>query len=183
MAIPESASEVYDWILINVYQRDQEMFDWSTKVFEKAKRVGSVNCIPIFWDKICMIQEEQPWFNRWLKLVSWTMDKDISAEEHTHEELLEELWAKCTSLELYKNYKVWWKMEYNKYMYIARWCEIVQEQTLFWWEKIELVYVEFDEFVSRICEEDYHFISFANDVLRMKLENKLDDFKNLLFNW
>jgi len=60
MKLPANASKVFDGILFNIYQRQQEQFDGSFKTFECAERGDVVKSIPIIGDKILISRDEQP---------------------------------------------------------------------------------------------------------------------------
>lgn len=182
MAIPDYATKVHEWIIVDIYQWEQEMFDWSFRTFEMAKRPDGVYCIPVFWDKICMWHDKQPGIDWWITLLWWRVDKWLSLVETMREELSEEWWISYETLELHTSFTVPWKMEYSQHIFIARWC-VVDHNTHpdVWWEDIELHYLSFDEFVDIAIQSD-DLIMFSNYIMRIKLENKLDDFRNLLFN-
>jgi len=182
MAIPENATKVHSWILIDVYQREQEMFDGSYKTFEKAVRPDGVYCIPIFGDKICMAHDRQPGIDPWVTLIGGRVDKWLNLEDTMKAELSEEWWITCDSLELYKSYTIPWKLEYQQHIYIARWCAIDHDPHLdTWWEDITLIYKSFDEFIDTCCTNN-DLILFTNHLLKMKFYWGIEEFKNLLFN-
>lgn len=58
--IPSHAHLVFDGVVFQVFQWDQELFDGSTAVFEAAKRANAVSIIPIIDDKLVVLHEEQP---------------------------------------------------------------------------------------------------------------------------
>ncbi len=183
MPIPMDSKLVHDWVIFKVRQRQQEMFDWSYATFERATRYDSVFCIPVFWDKICMVNEQQPQETEMSLRIMWgRVDKWLTPDETMIEELSEELGAECELLEVYLPCKIQGKLEYTQYMYIAKWCKITHEQHLDpWGEKIELVYVTFDEFVDYVCSEKCNLLLFSNYVMRLKLNGQLDHLKQAIF--
>lgn len=58
--IPKQAKKVFDGVIYDVYQWEQELFDGSTTTFEIAKRADAVSIIPIIDDKLVILHEEQP---------------------------------------------------------------------------------------------------------------------------
>jgi ADP-ribose pyrophosphatase len=45
--IPENAKKVFDGIIFDIYQWEQEQFDGTIKTFEKAKRPDTVVVFPV----------------------------------------------------------------------------------------------------------------------------------------
>lgn len=61
MAIPDHAQLVFTGKTFDVYQWEQEMFDGSTKTFEKLRRNHSIDIVAVDQDKkIYILEEEQP---------------------------------------------------------------------------------------------------------------------------
>lgn len=182
MWIPTHATKVHDGIIVDVYQREQEMFDGSTRTFELAKRPDSVFCVPVFWDKICMVREQQPGMPAFIWLPWWRVDMWLSPEETLKVELSEEAGMSVESLELFRAYEVWGKMEYTRNVFIARGCVIDHETHMDKaWEKIELVYVTFDEFLEHACTTWFSPIHFSHHLLSMRVDGTIGEFERKLF--
>lgn len=94
---------------------------------------------------------------------------------------MEEAGLKSDTWELYKTYEPTHKIDWQIFTYIARNCEKIADQSLDAGEKIEVIEVTFDEFIDIVLSDKYWGNELIMDVLRMKLENKLHDFKNRLF--
>lgn len=58
--IPPHAKKVFDGIIFDIYQWEQELFDGTVTTFEAARRAYAVSIIPVVNDKIVIIHEEQP---------------------------------------------------------------------------------------------------------------------------
>ncbi len=183
MWIPADAIKVHDGIIVDVYQREQEMFDGSTRTFEKARRPDSVFCIPVFGDTICMVKEQQPGMQEFIWLPWWRVDLWLSAEETMKVELSEETGMSVKSLELFRSYEIWGKMVYSRNVFIAKWCSIDHDTHMDQaGEKIELIYVSFDEFLAYSCAEWFEPLHFSHHLLRMRVDGTIDEFKELLFS-
>lgn len=182
MWIPAHASKVHDGIIVDVYQREQEMFDGSTRTFELAKRPDSVFCVAVCGDSICMVKEQQPGMPPFIWLLWWRVDLWMSAEETMKIELSEEAGMSVESLDLFRAYEVWGKMEYTRNVYIAKWCVVDHEAHMdVAGEKIELIYVSFDEFLEHACAEWFEPVHFSHHLLRMRLDWTIDMFRKNLF--
>lgn len=58
--IPPGAVKVFDGVIFDIFQWQQEMFDGSYATFEIAQRALAVGITPIIDDKLVIIHEEQP---------------------------------------------------------------------------------------------------------------------------
>jgi ADP-ribose pyrophosphatase len=59
--IPENAKKVFEGIIFDTYQWQQEMYDGTKKTFEKLKRPDTVIVFPVLPDgKIILTEQEQP---------------------------------------------------------------------------------------------------------------------------
>jgi len=182
MKIPSDARKVFDWVIFDIYHRDQKMYDWSIGTFERVKRVPSIQIIPVVWDKIVISKQHQPHLkDPYMSLVWWRSDEGELPLDAAKRELLEETWLQSNDIMLYKVYNPYDKIDREVYFYIARNCEKVAEQALDNWEKIELMYVNFEEFISFVGSSNFWFSSFTVDILTIQKEKKLEEFKNIIF--
>ena len=149
MKIPEHAKQVFKWVIFDVYQRQQEMFDWSFSTFERVKRYDTVQIVPVIDWKIVVCKQHQPdRENHYYSLIWWRNDLNETPEVCAKRELLEETWMESEKLILWKTYNPYNKMERNVYFYIAKNCKKICDQKLDNWEKIELIYLSFEEFIK-----------------------------------
>ncbi len=121
--IPEKAKKVFTWIIFNIYQREQKLFDGTTAIFEKAQRNNTIDVIAVDEEKnIYILEEEQPWRPKFYGLVWWTWEYLEDSLNTAKRELLEETWLESNSWELYWEYSFSWKIDYKSYIYIAKNC-------------------------------------------------------------
>lgn len=184
--IPLQAKKTYSWIIFDIYQRPQKMYDWTTKTFEIAKKIYTVETIPVLknW-KIIITKQRQPQKKEfdpdYICFPGWRLDEWETIEQWAKRELQEETWLLSGEFFLYKIYEPYHKIDYKFNLHIAKNCEYVWEQKLDWWEKIEIMEIDFDEMIDIVCGEDYWNYRFANDVFRMKEQWTLWEFKKLLW--
>ncbi|MDD2516553.1 MAG: NUDIX hydrolase [Candidatus Gracilibacteria bacterium] len=148
MKIPEHAKKVFSGIIFDVYQREQEMFDGSTDIFEAIKRPYSVQIVAITEDKkILICRETQPAKDRFIGLFAGRIEKGENHFEGAKRELLEESgyisdnWHFLEG-EDYGNSKIEWL----HFSYMALDCKKVDSQRLDPGEKIEVLEYEIDDF-------------------------------------
>jgi len=181
-SIPPNAKRVFKGEIFEVYQWEQKMFDGSTEVFEMLKRPNTVQVIPIIGSRILVTSEEQP--GRPRRDLGFFGGRGEEGEEPlvtAKRELLEEAGLESDDWELWKTYQPLVKADWTIYMFIARSCRKAAEPQLDAGEKIEIREIDFEKFIEMFTAEGYWSPNFSNDLLRLKLENRLDEFKQKLF--
>lgn len=179
--IPQNAKKVFSWIIFDIYRWEQELFDWTTTTFEKAKRRWTALIIPVLenWN-ILITKEIQPWKEEFIDFVWGSQEKWDSLLKTAKKELLEETWYIASDLELIFSENLWgskldWELEY----YIAKWLKKVWEQKLDWWEKIELLEISLDDLLNLNlwkynCKIDEYFAKTVKQIAKdEKIINKL----------
>lgn len=180
--IPENANKVFSWKTFDVYQWEQEMFDWSKKIFEKLKRNDSVDIVAI--DKnnsIYILEEQHPWREPFFWLVWWTCEDWETSIETARRELLEETWLESNDWELFWSYTRSSRIDHKSNIFIARNCNKIQEQNLDAWEKIKVRIVNWNDFLNIIANPKFRVQEFALEVLREIFLWKEEELKNKLF--
>lgn len=180
--IPENANMVFKWIIFDVFQYEQKMYDGSTKIFEKLRRKATADIITILenWN-FCIIEQEQPWKKPYYTFPGWTIEEWEEPNELARRELLEETWLVSNDIEIYKTYNTSWKIDYPEYFYIARNCKKVQDQELDSWEKIKLMEVTRDWLVDILADPKFSLQNFAIDVFRARHTWKEEELKKMIF--
>ncbi len=86
-----SAECVFEGVLWDVYQWEQELFDGSFSTFETiARRMGTVDIIVVDGDRIGITYQEQPKKGKFYSLYGGRLEPGESPEEGARRELLEE---------------------------------------------------------------------------------------------
>lgn len=118
--IPDKAERVFEGIIYDVYQWQQEQFDGTFKTFEMLRRPDTTVVIGIVDSKIVVIEDEQP--HRGLKLTFPGGRADIEGESSlaaAQREMLEETGYRFANWKLVKVYKPLTKMEWFIYIFVA----------------------------------------------------------------
>lgn len=148
--IPENAERVFEGVIYDVYQWQQEMFDGSFETFEMIKRPDSVNIIAVHEDKIIISREEQPHVGTFIALPAGMHDVQEEDElQAAKRELLEETGYAFEKWKLINARQDSAKIERMEYTFLAtNLIEIVPQQTDVGGERIEPMFVTFEELVG-----------------------------------
>ena len=157
------------------------MFDGSTEIFEMLKRPNTIQIIPILNGKILITREEQPNSKRKFGFYGGRADEGEAPLVTAKRELLEESGLASDDWELWKTYDPIVKMEWTIYIFIARNVRKVGEPVMEAGEKIAMQEVGFDKFVELFTSDGFWSPNFSNDLLRLKLAGRLEEFRKKLF--
>jgi 8-oxo-dGTP pyrophosphatase MutT (NUDIX family) len=173
-SIPTNAKEVYKGKIFTLYQWQQEMFDGSTSTFEMLKRPDTVMIIPVTEDnRIILTRQEQPG-HHFTGLAGGRLDRNETIIEAAQRELLEETGLKASTFELLNSFQpVGEKIDWFVFTLIARNCKKVQDQNLDSGEKVEIIEVDFEEFIEICLQED-----FRDNELQMLILKHYYEFKD-----
>jgi ADP-ribose pyrophosphatase len=181
MKIPSTAKKVFDGIIYDVYQWEQEMFDGTKQTFEMLKRPNSIEVISTVGNKIVLSKQSQPSKNNFYSLFGGRAEEGEEPLTTAKRELLEESGLKSEDWELLKTYTPMHKIDWDAYMYVARNCIQTGCQKLDAGEKIEIVNCTFDEFIEIVESDNYLGDQLILDVLKMKHNGKLEEFRKKIF--
>jgi len=181
--IPPHATRVFEGIMLDVYHWKQEMFDGTTAIFEKIKRVDTINILPITKDnKIIITHQEQPGMEPFIGSVGGRIDKGEEPLDAAKRELLEEAGMVSDNWKLWMSVQPSNVMDWVIYTFIAKDCRVIQPQNLDSGEKIKLLMVSFDEYLKIILDEKYRDRELTLAFLIAKEQGKLGEIKRLLFS-
>ncbi|USN57285.1 MAG: NUDIX domain-containing protein [Candidatus Peribacteria bacterium] len=176
--------KVFSGVLFDIYQREQEQFDGSIKTFELADRVNSALVIPTVGDQILVAYQTQPSKDyRYYGFVGGMVPRGVEESAQAREELLEETGMSSDDRSLWKIYTASTKLDRQTHIYVARDCQRIAEPHLDpGGEKIEVRAVSFDEFVDLICTDQLPLTHMRADLLQMKFDGTLDQFRDFIFH-
>ncbi len=170
--IPAHAQKVFEGIIFDVHQWQQEMFDGSTATFELASRPSVVVTLPVVGDKILVVREEQPGRPPYLSAPAGFSEKqDVDALSTGKRELLEETGLTSDDWELFDTYELYPRMSVTDYVYIARDCKKTHEKTLDRGERpLEDLWLTLDEFIDLVDRPDFASLFMKHHLIRAKYD-------------
>ncbi len=119
--IPDKASQVFDGVIYDVYQWQQELFNGSKTTFEMLKRYDTVRVIAIKDDKVVILEQEQPRHEPFYDIPGGRHDVESeSILDAAKRETLEETGMKFTTWKLLEVTQLHPNtMEWFVYIYLA----------------------------------------------------------------
>ncbi len=182
MKLPLEAKQVFTGNIFDVYQWQQKMYDGTFVTFEMLKRANTVDIIAIEGDKILLSHQSQPTKPDFYSLFGGRAEEGEDSLTTAKRELLEESGLVSDNFELYKSSQPFHKIDWQIDTYIARNCRKVSDQHLDAGEKINILECSFDEFIDIILGDKFWGDELIIDILRMKVNGTLDEFKKRLFS-
>lgn len=181
--LPNHARMVFKGVIFEVWQWEQEMFDGTTEIFEKAWRPATVEIIATVGDTILMEEQDQPNRKNNINTPSGRVEEDEDPLEAAKRELLEETGYQSDDWSLFLKHRADGKVLHDVYYFIARDCKKTREPRLDAGEKIETKCIAFDDFIG-LSEEPRFWMSpeFITYLLRLQADpDKKEEFRKLLF--
>ncbi len=181
--LPKNSKLVFEGVIYDVYQWDQEMFDGSKETFEKLKRKDTATVIATIGDKIILLEQEQPLKGKFLCLPGGRADSDDEKTvDIAKRELVEETGYVPGELILWKRFNSISSIIWNNDYFVARGCELKQEQKLDSGEKITVKLINFEELLMLSEDDNFRHGDFKKDLLYLRLyPEEKEKFKKLLF--
>lgn len=172
---PPHAKIVHYWQIFNVYNWEQELFDWTFTTFEWIERKP---CVMVLAkdknDNFIILKEIQPNTDWYYWFIAWMIEEWETPLESAKRELFEETWYKFEKIEevwIMDDSWDWAKMQSLRYMFYAEGWEKIGEQKLDAWEKIELNLVPKNEILDYI---EKHFRDFDKRLIKKHYLDKLN---------
>jgi 8-oxo-dGTP pyrophosphatase MutT (NUDIX family) len=180
--MPENAKKVFSGILFDTYQWEVEGYDGINRIFEKIARPDTVMIIPVTEDgKIMLATQEQPNKPPFLGTLGGRVDEGEDVLEAAKRELLEESGYVTEKWLLFDSVQPVSKIEWAVYTFIAKDCKKIAEQNLDGAEKINLKFVNFEEFIDLAVNDDKFGDEFRIKILEAKLDSKkMEELKKYL---
>ena len=137
--VPDSAERVFEGVLFDVYQWQQEMFDGSYATFEMMKRPDTIVVIAVKGDKLVVVEQEQPGHSAFYDFPGGRHDVDSEDElAAAKRELLEETGMSFNTWKLVDVSQPVFKLEWFVYTFVATDFNGQVEQHLDAGEKVSL---------------------------------------------
>ncbi len=174
---------VFSGTRLRVYQRDQELFDGTSKVFERAQRMSPAYILPVQEWKILLAYQKQPHKeDRYRSHVWWLIERWEDIYDWAKRELLEETWFESARFEQYRKYSGRWLVWVDKYVFIAKDLKKVAEQNLDTGsEIIELKWVTIETYIDMLIHRQCWWGSgWREEIMLKMIDWWIEDFKKLL---
>ena len=169
-AIPETAKKVFDGIIFDVYQWEQELYDGSKTTFEMLSRPDTAVVYPVLDDgRILLVEDTQP-TGEYLCAPGGRVDKGETNEDAARRELLEETGYAVERLTLLYEYVPNSKIDQTVYVYVGHGAKKVQDPDPGAGEKIVLHPVTFGELVELASKKGFETELLTFDALQAKLD-------------
>lgn len=165
--IPENAKRVFKGIIFDIYQWEQEMFDGTRTIFERAKRQDSVTVFPVLPDgRILLNKEEQPGKPLFIGAPGGRVDEGENVLDAAKRELLEETGYQAKEFIFWFGQNITPKVDWSVYMFIAKGLKKVTDLRLDAGEKVEPLPVTLDELIDM---QSLGYINFREQEIVIKL--------------
>lgn len=181
--IPDHAKKVFNGVIFDVYQWEQELYDGSKTTFEKLKRLNTVSAICTVEDKIIVLENKQPGREDVISLPGGRMDiEGETPEESIKREINEETGYEAATVTLWiKDYPVS-KIDWTVYFFIARDVKKVGGQSLDSGESISVSLLSFDEFLMLSENPRFQDREIAEELFMARLySEKKQELRDLFF--
>lgn len=167
MSIPKNAIKVFGWELYDVYQRNQQQFDGTYKIFEALKWKDASQILLIFDDwEVWIAYEEQPGRPPFFWLLGWVMEQWENPIHTINRELLEETWLGCDEIIPFKTFTQAKTIVRYFHCHLWRWVRYIQEPNEQSWEKVEVIKISVEELMQIMVGPYFRTKDFALDILK-----------------
>jgi ADP-ribose pyrophosphatase len=168
--IPDYAKKVFDGVLFNVYQWEQELYDGTKTTFEKLTRPDTVIVFAVTDEgKIILTQQEQPGKAPFIAGAGGRIDEGEEPIEAAQRELLEETGYEAKDYVLWDAQHPVSKIDWVVYTFIAKGAQKTAEANPDAGEKIALKLVTIDEFIEIGTREKFQDKEIVNQLYEAKL--------------
>lgn len=173
--LPPHAQKVFEGVVFDVYQWEQELFDGTTATFERAKRVtdGVSVCSVLENGNVLLLTQEQPGRAPYTSVVGGMIDPGETPEETAIRELREEVGSEVRELVPWYAFQPVTKVDYAVYVFIARGCTRKYEQALDGGERISVTELTFEAFLDATLADNFLHTDISLRVARARADMSL----------
>jgi ADP-ribose pyrophosphatase len=167
---PADAKRVYQGIIYDVYQWEQELFDGSTRTFERITQADSVDVVAVKDGQIVLAHEEQPGSKPFTGTMGGRIDDGETPLEAAQRELREE------SGLVSDNWVLWFasqpssKIDRAIYVFIAKDCRQAETPNTDAGEKITLRQISFDDFVISTKQPEFRDRNITIEIASLEVQ-------------
>ncbi len=168
---PAHAKRVFQGIMFDTYQWEQELFDGTMATFEKVVRPDTVVVFPVLDDgRILLTRQEQPGTPPFIGATGGRVDAGEDILTAAKREFLEESGYEAREFVLWHAEQPVAKIEWAVYVFIAKGLTKVDDIHLDGGERIDLYPVTFEEFLDIGLAENFS----EREIVPKLFEAKLD---------
>ncbi|NTW46336.1 MAG: NUDIX hydrolase [Candidatus Moranbacteria bacterium] len=180
--IPDHAKRVFEGVLFDVYQWEQELYDGSTTTFEKLKRPDTVVVFPVLDDgSILLTRQEKPGKEPFLGGAGGRVERDEDVLAAARRELLEETGYEASEFVLVDARQPTSKIDWAVFTFVAKGLRKVSTSNPDAGERIELEPVPFERFLELLTAESFSEPELARRAFEARLDpKKMSAFRRLL---
>lgn len=181
--IPNNAKLAFNGVIFEVWQWEQKMFDGTYETFERIRRSGAVQILPVIKDKILVQIQKQPDSPApYHSFVSGTCEENEEPLFTAKRELEEETGLISDKWILWKKINIISKIDWPVYIFIAKNCHFKKNPELDNGEKIENIFIDFSSLLGFIEHPSF----YDKEILAIFFKAILDEkerkkFHELLF--
>lgn len=181
--IPGNAEKVFEGKLFSVFQWPQKLYNGKIVTFEALSRPDSVNVLPITADnKIILAEQQQPGMKPFIGALGGRVDEGEDPLVAAKRELLEESGLIAEEYILWQGVHIAEKLDWVLWTFVAKQCTPSVQNHVNGGEKIKLIEVTFDEYMTIIAQENYRDSDIAFELLKLQARGELDQVRSLWLN-
>lgn len=180
--IPDHAQKVFQGVIFDVYQWEQEMFDGSTATFEKIKRADTVVVYGVLDDgRILLTEQEQPGKPPFMGAAGGRLDPGEEPLAAAKRELLEETGYEASEWILWNAQQPASKTDWAVYTFIAKGLKKADDLRLDAGERIVMKPVSFDELLLVATGRGFVEKEMVSEFYEARLDAKKKEELQVLF--
>lgn len=181
--MPSHAKRVFQGVVFDTYQWEQEMYDGTKKTFEKLKRADTVVTFGVLPDgRIILTEQEQPGKEPFIGATGGRVDEGEDILSAAKRELLEESGYEASEFILWDSQHPISKIDWVVYTFIAKGLKKVRNTNLDVGEKIKLMPVTLEKLIdiATTSHQDFYEKEVILKFFEAKLNpNKMKELKEL----
>ncbi|KXK25891.1 MAG: ADP-ribose pyrophosphatase [candidate division WS6 bacterium OLB20] len=179
--IGPDAARVFDGVIFDVWQWQQQLYDGTKTTFELLKRDDTVLVVAVTEQKtILLLEQEQPGKKAFTGVPGGRVDEGEDPLAAAKRELQEETGYTTDTWELWDAWQPLSKLDWAIYLFIARDVKLTDSQKLDSGEKISITELSYDDFIRRTYEEGFADIEISLKTMRAALNGREDELRKLI---